>query len=93
MDCQEKTKTKLSSKRYSGVLVFEVLAFEVLAFDLLKFFIFKFLTLFKHAALATEMDCREKTKTKLSSKRYSGVLVFEVLAFEVLVFEVLDLRS
>ena len=45
---------------------------------------FKILTLFRHSALATQMDFREKTKTKLSSKRYSGVLVFEVLAFEVL---------
>ena len=46
------------------------------------------------------MDCREKDEifTKLSSEKYSGILVFEVLAFEVLVFEilvfeVLDLRS
>ena len=61
------------------------------------------LTLFRHSALATEMDCREKDETKLSFEKYSGVLVFEVLAFdvlafevlvfEILVFEVLDLRS
>ena len=86
-------RTKLSSERYSGVLVFEVLAFEVLVFDLLKFFSFQSLTLFRHSALATEMDCREKTKTKLSSKRYSGVFVFEVLAFEVLVFDLLKFFS
>ena len=55
---------KLSSKIYSGVLVLEVLAFEVLAFDLLKFFIFQFLTLFRHSALATKMDCPEKNENK-----------------------------
>ena len=82
-------KTKLSPKKYSGVLVFEVLAFEVLVIDFLKFFIFQILTLFRQSALADEMDCREKKKTKLSSKKYSGVLVFEVLAFEVLVIDFL----
>ena len=58
----KKTKTKLSSKRYLGVLLFEVLALEVLVFDLLKFFIFQIFNTVRHSALATEMDCREKKR-------------------------------
>ena len=76
-----------------------VLAFEVLVFDFLKFFIFQIFNTFldiPHWQLRWTVG--KKTKTKLSSEKYSGVLVFEVLAFEVLVFEilvfeVLDLRS
>ena len=55
-------KTKLSSKKYSGILVFEVLAFEVLVFDFLNSLCFKLLTLFRHSASATEMACREKKR-------------------------------
>ena len=35
--CYETDKTKLSLKKYLGVLVFEVLVFEVLAFKVLTF--------------------------------------------------------
>ena len=90
MDCGEKTKTKLSSKKYSGVLVFEALySFRGLSFRLLEILHF---SNFYHFLDIPHWQLRwtvgKKTKTKLSSKKYSGVLVFEVL-----VFEVLDLRS
>ena len=43
-----------------------------------------------HQAISLQgKTVRKKKKTKLSLKKYLGVLVFEVLAFEVLAFEVL----
>ena len=77
MTVRKKTKTKLSSEKYSGVLVFEVLA--------------KLLTLFRHSALPCKMDCQEKTKTKLSSEKYSGGLSFRGLSFRGLSFRLLEI--
>ena len=99
MDCREKNENKAFVKKIFGGLSFRGLSFRGLSFR--PFEILHFSNFYHFLDIAQwqlRWTVGRKTKTKLSSKRYSGVLVFEVLAFEVLVFEVLvfevlDLRS
>ena len=70
MDCREKNENKVFVEKIFGGLSFRGLSFRGLSFRGLSFRPFeilqflKFLTLFRHSALATEMDCREKNENK-----------------------------